>query len=58
MLAMKFLLRCATTSSNPDLVGQWAITVPQIFRCGDLADAEQAVLGWRMWVDNLFEPPE
>lgn len=27
---------------------------PVIFRCGDVADAEPAVPGWRMAVDELF----
>jgi hypothetical protein len=33
-------------ASNPDK--------PVIFRRGDLADAEPAVPGWRMAVDDLF----
>jgi len=28
---------------------------PVIFRRGDIADAEPAVPGWRMAVDDLFE---
>jgi Uma2 family endonuclease len=28
---------------------------PVIFRCGDTADAEPAVPGWRMAVNDLFE---
>jgi Uma2 family endonuclease len=27
---------------------------PRIFRRGDIADAEPAVPGWRMFVDELF----
>jgi Uma2 family endonuclease len=27
---------------------------PGIFRCGEMADAEPAVPGWRMAVDELF----
>ena len=34
-------------ADNPD--------VPQIFRRGEVADAEPAVPGWRMPVDDLFE---
>jgi Uma2 family endonuclease len=33
-------------SSQPD--------VPQVYRQGDLADAEPAVPGWRFAVDDLF----
>ena len=29
---------------------------PQIFRKGEFADAEPAVPGWRMPVDDLFAP--
>src|SRR5437763_627152 len=32
--------------------------VPVVFRRGEAADAEPAVPGWRMPVDDLFEPPE
>lgn len=34
-------------ADNPD--------VPQVFRRGEVADAEPAVPGWRMPVDDLFE---
>ena len=27
---------------------------PMLFRCGDIADAEPAVPGWRMAVDEVF----
>lgn len=32
--------------------------VPTVFRRGQAADAEPAVPGWSMPVDDLFEPPE
>jgi Uma2 family endonuclease len=30
---------------------------PKIYRRGELAEAEPAVPGWKMQVDDLFEPP-
>jgi Uma2 family endonuclease len=46
-----------------DLLGSDVVTVyrvsdphhPTIYRCGDIAEAEPAVPGWRMPVDSLFE---
>jgi len=43
---------------NADVVKKYLAhnpTIPTIFRRGELADAEPAVPGWRMLVDDLFE---
>ena len=43
---------------NPDVVKAYGVddpSTPRIFRKGDIADAEPAVPGWRMPVDELFE---
>ena len=43
---------------NPDVVKAYGAadpTTPRVFRKGDVADAEPAVPGWRMLVDELFE---
>jgi hypothetical protein len=42
---------------SPDVIkscGADAPDQPRIFRRGDTADAEPAVPGWRMFVDELF----
>ena len=43
---------------NDDVVAKYAATAPsapQLFRRGDVADAEQAVPGWSLNVDELFQ---
>jgi Uma2 family endonuclease len=43
---------------SEDVVKSYKASAPEnpvIFRCGEIADAEPAVPGWRMAVDDLFE---
>lgn len=42
---------------NPEVITSYKASDPEhpvIFQRGDVADAEPAVLGWRMAVDALF----
>ena len=45
---------------SPDVVKKYSadnLNTPVIFRRGEVADAEPAVPGWRMSVDDLFQTP-
>jgi hypothetical protein len=53
--------RCRTSADyflSEDVIKSYKASDPEhpvIFRRGDLADAEPAVPGWRLPVDDLFE---
>ena len=43
---------------DPDVIKSYHENNPDkpiLFRCGEIADAEPALPGWRLSVDNLFE---
>ena len=42
------------TAAGGDVVRVYRVTEPAIYRRGEIAEAEPAVPGWKMPVDELF----